>query len=174
MKNGLILGIDPGSLATGYGVVRVSGNRLSCVETGVIRLASNATLAARLERLYKALQEIIQRLHPTDAAVETVFQSVNVRSALVLSHVRGVALLAAVHGAMHVYEYTPIAIKKAVTGYGRAEKQQVRQMVRLILGTQQSMAQDASDALAVAICHANSRPLNACENVVGVCACSIS
>lgn len=168
------MGIDPGSLATGYGVIQVCGNRLWCVETGVIRLASDLTLAERLKRVYSTLQEIINRLHPTEAAVETVFQSVNVRSALVLSHVRGVALLAAVHGNMTVYEYPPIAIKKAVVGYGRAEKQQVRSMVRLILGTQQPMAQDASDALAVAICHANSKPLQIKRDRLGVCECSIS
>jgi len=173
--NRLILGIDPGSLATGYGVVLASGNRLSCVETGVIRLASDATLPERLERLYAAMQDIIKRLQPTEAAVETVFQSVNVHSSLVLSHIRGVVLLAAVHGAMPVHEYTPIAIKKAVVGYGRAEKQQVRQMVRLILGTEQPMAQDASDALAVAICHANSKPLYlARDKAMGAYACSIS
>lgn len=154
----LILGVDPGSRATGYGVVAREGNRLRCVAAGVIRLGSSLLFAQRLERIYAGLSAVIREHSPTIAAVEDVFQAGNVRSALRLGHARGVALLAAVHGGIPVYEYTPMEVKQAVVGYGRAEKVQVQHMVQILLNLVRRPAQDAADALGVAICHAHSSP----------------
>lgn len=152
----LVLGIDPGSRATGYGLVMRNGQRLSAVAHGVIRPRAKAPLADRLETIFSGLVEQIERHGPVAAAVEEVFFSANARSALTLGQARGVALLAAAVKGLPVFEYTPSVVKNAVVGYGRAEKRQVQQMVRLILGLPGAPAQDAADALAVAICHCNS------------------
>ncbi len=152
----LVLGIDPGSRATGYGLVMRNGQRLSAVAHGVIRPKAKAPLADRLETIFSGLVEQIERHGPVAAAVEEVFFSANARSALTLGQARGVALLAAAVKGLPVFEYTPSVVKNAVVGYGRAEKRQVQHMVRLILGLPGAPAQDAADALAVAICHCNS------------------
>jgi crossover junction endodeoxyribonuclease RuvC len=151
-----ILGIDPGSRATGYGCISHEGSRLRFLGAGVIRLPADMSFARRLERLYAGLAEVISALRPTVSAVEDVFHAVNARSALRLGHARGAAILAAVHADVPVYEYTPLQVKKAVVGYGKAEKAQVQDMVKLLLNLPQRPAQDAADALAVAICHAHS------------------
>ena len=159
MAGGLILGIDPGGMATGYGVIEKDGSRLCFVDAGVIRpgrIDGKNVLARRLEHIYAGLSAVIERLAPGSSAIEGIFHGNNPRSALLLGHARGVAILAAVHGGLGVHEYSPMEIKMAVTGYGRAEKIQIQHMVRVILNLKKNIAQDASDALAVAICHANS------------------
>ncbi|MBW1926683.1 MAG: crossover junction endodeoxyribonuclease RuvC [Deltaproteobacteria bacterium] len=156
MTREIILGIDPGSLATGYGIVSWEDNRLHFVNAGIIRPHAGLTFAKRLERLYSGLKEVIGRHNPTVSAVEGVFQSVNARAALLLGHARGAVILSAVHGGLPGFEYSPITVKQAVVGYGRAEKSQVQHMVRILLNLSKKPAQDAADALAVAICHAHS------------------
>jgi len=155
LKDLLILGIDPGSVATGYGIVARRGNRLIFIGAGVVRSTKEIGLPLRLDRIYQGISQVIHDHRPVVAAVEQVFHSTNPRSSLVLGHARGAAILAAVHSGLEVYEYTPMQVKQAVVGYGKAEKSQVQQMVKMILGLKRTLAQDASDALAVAICHAN-------------------
>lgn len=147
------LGIDPGSRATGYGVVEMVGNRLVHVANGTIRAPSGATLAERLAGIHKGLAEVVSLYGPSEVGIESIFQSRNARSALLLGHARGVALLAAELAGLPLVEYTPMQVKAAVVGYGRAEKHQVQEMVRRLLVLPQEPGSDAADALAVAICH---------------------
>ncbi len=156
MPHEVILGIDPGSRTTGYGVISWGGSAIQFIGAGVIRPDSGLSFAERLEEIYSGLLEVIARHSPTVSAVEGVFQSVNARTALLLGHARGVGILAAVHGGLPVFEYSPMAVKQAVVGYGRAEKAQVQRMVQILLSLSKRPAQDAADALAVAICHAHS------------------
>jgi crossover junction endodeoxyribonuclease RuvC len=150
-----ILGVDPGSRATGYGVIEKDGNRLHYVACGVIRGTNRMTFSERLKTIHDGLCEVIEAQAPIVAAVEDVFVAVNPRSALKLGHARGVAILAAMHHGLAVHDYTPRMIKQAVVGFGNAEKVQVQQMVRILLRLSVSPSNDAADALAVAICHAN-------------------
>jgi crossover junction endodeoxyribonuclease RuvC len=157
---GRTLGIDPGSQVTGFGVVEKTGNRLRHLASGSIRLASLPSLYRRLEKIHRGLEEIIAEYQPTEVAVEKVFMSKNVHSALTLGHARGAALLAAVEAGLTLFEYSPLEIKKAVTGYGRADKSQVQSMVSTLLGLKGVRHPDVSDALAAAVCHLNwFRPL---------------
>lgn len=150
-----VLGIDCGSEYTGYGVVEQSGGReLACCAAGVIKLKSREAMAARLQKIFAELTSIIAIHHPEIAAIEDVFYAVNVKSALKLGQVRGVAMLAASSCGLQVAEYAPLAIKSAVVGYGRAEKPQVQQMVmRLLKLPTVPEPADTADALAIAICH---------------------
>jgi crossover junction endodeoxyribonuclease RuvC len=150
-----ILGIDPGSWATGYGVITKKANQLYYVTCGVIRLGAKYTFNDRLKMIFDGLCEVIEIHKPTVAGVEDVFVAANPRTALKLGHARGVAVLAALHNGMRVYDYTPRMVKQAVVGYGNADKQQVQQMVRVLLQLSASPSSDAADALAVAMCHAN-------------------
>ncbi len=153
-----ILGIDPGSERTGYGCVETDGSRHRLVGCGAIQAAPGTSFAERLSVIHGGLSTLIRRFRPDCAAIEDVFHAVNVRSALKLGHARGVAMLAAVEAGLTVAEYTPTEIKRAVVGYGRADKHQVQQMVKLVLGLDAPPTpHDASDALAVAICHAHSQ-----------------
>lgn len=153
----LVLGIDPGTAITGYGVVRSDGQTLDPVSYGVITTPAGVPLALRLQRLYRELRTLMSTYQPTQAAVEDLFFSRNARSALSVAHARGVILLAAADAGLSVYSYTPLEVKKAVTGYGLASKEQIQQMVRLLLSLETSpRPDDAADALAVAICHAHS------------------
>jgi crossover junction endodeoxyribonuclease RuvC len=149
------LGIDCGTEFTGYGVVELGpGGELSCLGCGAIKLSSKQPLAVRLAIIFDRLQAIIVEYGPDDVAIEDVFYAVNVKSALKLGQVRGVAMLAASSAALEVAEYAPLSIKSAVVGYGRAEKQQVQQMVtRLLKLSEVPESPDAADALAIAICH---------------------
>jgi crossover junction endodeoxyribonuclease RuvC len=156
MPREIILGIDPGLRATGYGIVSWEDNQLHFVNAGIIRPNAKLTFAKRLERLYSGLKEVIGQHNPTVSAVEGVFHSINAKAALLLGHVRGTVMLAAVHGGLPVFEYSPMTVKQAVVGYGRAEKTQVQHMIRVLLNLSKKPAQDAADALAVAICHAHS------------------
>jgi crossover junction endodeoxyribonuclease RuvC len=155
-----VLGIDPGSLATGYGVVEVEGSRLRRVAGGTIR-ARGDTLADRLAHLSRELARAIEELSPDAAALEAVFSAKNARSALVLGHARGVALAACGGAGLCTAEYTPAQVKVAVTGYGRAEKIQVMRMVQRLLGLAAPPPTDEADALAIAICHAAARSIRA-------------
>jgi crossover junction endodeoxyribonuclease RuvC len=160
-----VLGIDCGTEYTGYGVVEmnlhasgVGGNRpddcLVCVICGAIKVSPRDAMATRLSRISRALVELIETHRPDCVAIEDVFYAVNVKSALKLGQVRGVAMLAAASAGLDVAEYSPLSIKSAVVGYGRAEKHQVQQMVtRLLRLDEVPEPADAADALAIAICH---------------------
>jgi crossover junction endodeoxyribonuclease RuvC len=154
-----IFGIDPGSERTGYGCVETDGRRHALVACGVITAAAGDAFPRRLERIHRELTSLITALRPDCVAVENLFHAANARSALRLGHARGVAILAAVQAGCPIAEYTPAEVKRAVVGYGRAEKQQVQQMVKLLLGLDRAPTpHDAADALAVAICHLHSAP----------------
>ena len=152
-----ILGIDPGSVSTGFGVIDYEKGRLSLVDQGTINTRRGADLPERLSTIHDALREVIARTNPIAAAVETPFAGQNVKSLIQLAHARGVILLAARSAALEVFEYAPRSVKSAVVGYGAAEKDQVAKMVRMLLPGCASlkMSSDASDALAIAICHAH-------------------
>jgi len=152
-----IVGIDPGSERTGYGCVETDGRRHRLVTCGAITAAAADAFPARLARIHRELVALLAKTRPDCVAVESVFHAVNARSALKLGHARGVALLAAVEAGCTIVEYTPAEVKRAVVGYGRADKRQVQQMIKLLLGLAQAPTPyDASDALAVAICHVHS------------------
>ncbi|HLJ87365.1 MAG TPA: crossover junction endodeoxyribonuclease RuvC [Candidatus Angelobacter sp.] len=150
-----VLGIDCGSEYTGFGVVeQAAGGKLVCHTQGAIKLASRTAMACKLEKIFVELKAIIAEHSPEIVAIEDVFYAVNVKSALKLGQVRGVAMLAASSGGLEVAEYSPLSIKSAVVGYGRADKGQVQQMVMRLLGLAlPPQPTDASDALAIAICH---------------------
>jgi crossover junction endodeoxyribonuclease RuvC len=152
-----IFGIDPGSDRTGYGCVETDGSRHRIVVSGAISAAALATFPEKLLQIHIRLSALLADCRPDCVAIENLFHAVNVRSALKLGHARGVAMLAAVEAGVPVVEYTPAEVKRAVVGYGRAEKHQVQQMVKLILGlAERPSPHDAADALAVAICHVHS------------------
>lgn len=154
----LVLGIDPGIAATGYGLVSLERSRLALVEVGAFRTRASAPMPQRLESLAGQLEELLARCRPEGVALEGLFSDRNVRSALILAHVRGALLLTLARRGLEVHEYSPMEVKKAVTGYGRAAKEQVRAMVCRLLATPAIDAPlDASDALAVAICHAHAQ-----------------
>ncbi len=155
-----ILGIDPGSRITGYGVIEKVGHRLLHVDNGAIATASDTPLALRLQEIHRGLEQVIATYHPDAMAVEQVFLAKNALSALKLGHARGVALVCGVNAGLPVFEYSALQVKNAVVGYGRAAKGQVQQMVRALLNLPEIAQEDASDALAVAICHAHSHGLN--------------
>jgi crossover junction endodeoxyribonuclease RuvC len=152
-----ILGVDPGSVTTGFGVIDYERGRLALVDHGAINTKRGEELADRLCRIHDGLLAIIGRTSPEAVAVETPFSGANVKSLIQLAHARGVVLLAARLRGLPVYEYAPRSVKSAVAGYGAAEKEQVAKMVRMMIPGCASlvMSADASDALAVAICHAH-------------------
>jgi crossover junction endodeoxyribonuclease RuvC len=155
-----ILGIDPGTRITGYGIIDVEGNRLRHVDNGIVRTRTDDSLAERLKTIYEELVQIITTFQPDDMSVEQVFLAKNPRAALTLGHSRGTALLAGINSGVLVHEYSALQVKSAVVGYGHAGKQQVQQMVKALLNLPEIAQEDASDALAIAICHAHSRTLN--------------
>lgn len=157
----LILGIDPGTATTGYGLVRqIDGRQVELVDYGVIRTPSRQPMAERLKHLYHELTDVIATHRPDEAAVEELFFSRNVTTALSVGQARGVAILAAAEAGLSVHEYKPREIKQAIVGYGNASKEQVQQMVRVLLGIDEiPRPDDAADAVAVAICHIHSAPL---------------
>jgi len=150
-----VLGVDPGSRKTGYGLVERDGSRIRHIDNGVIVLPGKAPLAERLAIIHERLTEVVDTYRPDVAAFEKIFFAKNARSALVLGHARGAAMLAASQHALPVHEYAPSEVKQAVSTSGRADKNQVAMMVKLILGLSEPAQEDASDALAVAICHCN-------------------
>lgn len=158
-----ILGVDPGSVTTGFGVIDYERGRLILVEHGAITTRRGAELSERLVVIHDGLREIIARTRPQAIAVETPFAGNNVKSLIQLAHARGVILLAAHSAALQLFEYSPRSVKNAVVGYGAAEKEQVAKMVRMLLPAcgAMKMSADASDALAIAICHAHTAGTNA-------------
>ncbi len=157
-----ILGIDCGSQFTGYGLIDTDGTRHRLVEAGVIKTNPADPFPQRLCTIGVRLREVIAEHHPDEAAVEDTFIAANARSALKLTHVRGVALFVLAEAGLGVAEYPPAQVKLALVGNGRAEKQQVQWMTRVLLGLSEPISSlDASDAVAVAICHAARRPVSA-------------
>jgi crossover junction endodeoxyribonuclease RuvC len=153
-----IFGIDPGSLRTGYGCVETDGRRHRLISCGVLAAPPRASFPDKLKAIHNGLAALLADASPDCVVIENLFHARNVRSALVLGHARGVAVLAAVMAGLPVVEYSPAEIKLAVTGHGRAEKPQLQQMVKMILGLERVPSpHDAADALAVAICHAHSQ-----------------
>ena len=154
-----IFGIDPGSERTGYGCVETDGRRHRLVACGAIVATADDTFPHRLARIHRELTIQLSTCRPDCVAIENLFHAKNARSALKLGHARGVAMLAAFEAGCDIVEYTPAEVKRAVVGYGRAEKQQVQQMIMLLLGLEKAPKPfDVSDALAVAICHLHSTP----------------
>jgi crossover junction endodeoxyribonuclease RuvC len=149
-----ILGIDPGSQATGWGVIEGDGRRYALVECGTIRASASQKFPARLLKIATALEELIQRLNPHACAIEDGFLATNVKVTLKLGQVRGVAMLVAERAALEIHEYSPRLVKQTVVGHGNAEKFQVQEMVKTLLSLKSvPEPYDAADALAVAICH---------------------
>lgn len=157
-----VFGIDPGSERTGYGCVETDGRRHQMIVSGAICAMASDSFPDRLARIHAELTRLLAECRPDSVAIENLFHASNARSALKLGHARGVAMLAAVQAGCEVAEYTPAEVKRAVVGYGRAEKAQVQQMVKLLLGLDcVPTPHDAADALAVAICHVHARPVSA-------------
>ena len=157
----VFLGIDPGTAITGYGFVREDDGALQTVAYGTITTPSDWALPQRLVAIQRELSDLIALHRPASAAVEQLFFSRNVRTALAVGHARGVVLLALAQAGVPISEYTPLEVKQAVTGYGRAGKQQIQEMIRVLLGLPEiPKPDDAADALAVAICHVHSSQIS--------------
>ena len=149
-----VFGIDPGSARTGYGCVESDGSRHRLIACGAIALAASKSFPEKLRVIHIELGRLIAQHQPDCVAIENVFHAVNAKTALKLGHARGVAMLAAVEAGMAIFEYTPAEVKQSVVGYGRAEKGQVQSMMQLLLGLAAPPTPfDASDALAIAVCH---------------------
>jgi crossover junction endodeoxyribonuclease RuvC len=158
----LVLGIDPGTAITGFGLVREEEEGLTLVAYGVVTTAANQPLPERLQAIYQGLAQVARHHQPQQAAVEELFFSRNARTALSVGHARGVALLALADAGLPIYEYKPLEIKQAITGYGGADKGQVQEMVRLLLNLDHvPQPDDAADAVAVAVCHIHSARMTA-------------
>ncbi len=156
----LVLGIDPGTALCGYGLVRSEGDDMSLVAYGAISTPAKAPLSDRLLQIHAELAGMIKAHRPQSAAVEKLFFSKNTRTALAVGHARGVVLLAAAEAGLPVYEYTPNEVKQAIVGYGGADKNQMQQMVRMLLHLPYvPEPDDAADAVAIAICHIQSSHL---------------
>ena len=154
-----ILGIDPGTRITGYGIIDVEGNRLRHVDNGIVKTRSSDPLPVSLKAIYDGLTVVLKEFSPETVAIEQVFLAKNPKAALNLGHARGTADKASVNLNLEVHEYSALQVKSAVVGYGHAAKQQVQHMVKTLLNLPEVAQEDAADALAVAICHANSRTL---------------
>ena len=153
-----VFGIDPGSVRTGYGCVESDGSRHRLVSCGIVAAPAGSALPEKLHVIHDGLARVIRDSRPDCVVIENLFHARNVRSALILGHARGVAVLAAVEAGLPVVEYTPAEVKLAIVGYGRAEKTQLQQMVKLLLGLAAAPSpHDAADALAVAICHVHTQ-----------------
>lgn len=157
----VILGIDPGMAIMGYGVIRADGPRFSMLEHGVITTPAGMPLNERLVAVYQGVRDLVLQYKPDMAALEELFFAANTKSAIAVAQARGAAMVAASQDVPKLYEFTPMQVKKAVVGYGKADKQQVQQMVKLLLGLDQiPKPDDAADALAIALCCAQSQGLN--------------
>ena len=159
-----VLGIDPGTAITGWGVVEGEGNDLELVAVGVVTTSAGTPLPQRLQVIYRELTDVVRQWQPETAAVEELFFSKNAKTALAVGHGRGVAMLALANANLPITEYKPLEVKQAITGHGRADKKQMQQMVRLLLSLDDiPRPDDAADALAVAICHVHSARLRLLE-----------
>lgn len=152
-----ILGLDPGLRRTGWGLIEAEGSRLTFVACGTILPPEKLPMAERLARLHEGLTDILRRFTPDEAAVEETFVNMNPSSTLKLGQARGVVMLAPAQAGLSVAEYAPLLVKKTVVGAGRAEKQQIRLMIKVLLPAATPETEDAADALAVAITHAHHR-----------------
>jgi len=152
----MILGIDPGSRVTGFGLINSNGNKIDRVESGCIR-TSGSSMQARLKTIFIELCAVIHEHQPEEAAIEEVFMGKNAGSALKLGQARGVALAACLANDLYVSEYSARKVKQSVVGTGAATKAQVKRMVQILLGITENIAEDSADALAIAICHANTQ-----------------
>lgn len=151
-----IIGIDPGTGIVGFGVIEITKNKPVLIDGGVIRTLPKDSDAERLKIIFEELTEIIKATSPTEMAVEKLFFAQNVTTAMTVSQARGVVLLAGINAGLKVAEYTPLQIKQSLTSYGRADKKQVQEMVRIILGLKEiPKPDDCADAIAAAICHSN-------------------
>ncbi|HMV27013.1 MAG TPA: crossover junction endodeoxyribonuclease RuvC [bacterium] len=150
----VILGIDPGTNTTGFGIITWERNKVNWVASGTIELPEKETLARKLELIYDHVVDLAHTYKPNECAIENVFYSKNVKSALKLGHARAAAMLGALHKAVHISEYSPKDMKMAVVGNGNASKEQVQYMVKMVLGITKEMSFDESDALGLAICRA--------------------
>lgn len=149
-----IIGIDPGLSSTGYGIIQVSGNRYEHLEHGVITTKADTGAGERLKKIYRELKSLIKKFTPDEAGIESLYFAKNISSALPVAQARGVVLLAFALEGITAKEYTPLVIKQAIVGRGRAEKQQVQELTRMLLGLAEIPGPDhAADALAAAICH---------------------
>ena len=149
-----VFGIDPGSARTGYGCVQSDGSRHRMIACGAITIAASNSFPEKLKVIHAGLGALLAEHRPDVVAIENLFHAVNARSALKLGHARGVAMLAAVEAGVPIVEYTPAEVKQSIVGYGRAEKEQVQSMIQLLLGLSECPSPfDASDALAIAVCH---------------------
>lgn len=154
----VILGIDPGSRVTGFGIVETTGNRNQYLGCGCVRPTAS-DLASRLAEIFSGIDQLITQYNPTEVAVEQVFMARNAASALKLGHARGAAIVAATQRGLPIYEYSARQIKQAVVGSGAAHKSQVQHMVRRLLQLSEAPEEDSADALATALCHAHSRDM---------------
>ena len=150
----IILGVDPGTIVTGYGIIELNKNKISHITSGIIKLSTTNSLPEKLKIIYTELEKLIRTYKPDEFAIETAFYGKNIQSAMKIGYARGVSLLAAVNNKVLIAEYAPGEIKKAVVGRGSASKQQVAFMIKTILNLKKlKMKSDESDALAIAICH---------------------
>ncbi|MBI4042217.1 MAG: crossover junction endodeoxyribonuclease RuvC [Deltaproteobacteria bacterium] len=152
----IILGIDPGSHFTGYGFIQIDKEKLYCLQQGVITPRRSQALTARISEIFKELVTLLAQRKPDAVAIEEIFFAQNARSAIALGEVRGAAIAAILQTGCSFFEYSPKEVKQAVVGYGNASKEQVQQMVKMLLSLNTAPSSDAADALAVAICHAHS------------------
>ena len=159
-----VVGVDPGTAITGWGVVEGEGDDLAMVACGVITTAAGTPLPKRLQTIYYELTKLIEQWQPEASAIEELFFSKNAKTALAVGHGRGAAMLALANAGLPIVEYKPLEVKQAITGYGGADKQQMQQMVKLLLSLDDiPRPDDAADALAVAICHLHSARLRMLE-----------
>lgn len=151
----LVLGVDPGSRVTGYGIIEKKNNQLSYVDSGHIRSSDKIPFHDRVYNIFQSMVKIMDDYRPQEMAIEDMFYAKNVQSALKLGHARAAVLIAAVERGLKIFEYSPLEIKKSIVGYGRADKEQVRSIVKVMLKLKKDLDLDTSDALATAICHMN-------------------
>jgi len=151
----LVLGVDPGSRVTGYGLVEKRDRRLICLESGTVATSIRLPFYERVHEIFRAMMGIMERCNPAEMSVEDMFFHKNLQSSMKIGHARGAVLIAAVECGIRIFEYSPLEIKKSVVGYGRASKEQVRAMIQIMLNLKKPPALDASDALAAAVCHLN-------------------
>ena len=162
----VILGIDPGLATVGYGVIVKNGNSTKVLDYGIISTSKNDTLPTRLKQIYASVTALIDKYQPDAVAMEELFFQNNQKTAIAVAEARGVALLACIHKLNQLYEYTPLQIKSALTGQGRAEKRQVQYMVKAILNLKEiPKPDDAADALAVALCHSQTNTFLSGTNI---------
>lgn len=153
----IIMGIDPGIAILGYGVLKLNSNKFELIDSGALTTSSELSMPKRLTYIFENLNHLLKLYNPDAFAVEELFFNKNIKTALTVGHARGVTLLAASNLNIPIFEYTPLQVKQAIVGYGRADKKQMQQMVKLLLNLKETpKPDDVADALAVAICHGNS------------------